>query len=127
MMTFIPIVPIPKGRPRGGNGHFYTPQRTREYEQTIAEWTKNIYVSGAVTIAMTFIMPIPKSWSKKKQTEMCGRPHLGTPDLDNLVKAVLDGMRECWWDDRIVYAIHAIKKYGQDPGILIEIMEEQEK
>ena len=32
---------------------------------------------------VTFVLPMPKSWSKKKRAEMNGQPHQGKPDLDN--------------------------------------------
>lgn len=37
-----------------------------------------------------FIIPMPKSWSNKKRDRYRGKMHQQTPDLDNLVKAVLD-------------------------------------
>lgn len=127
IIKHISIVPRPKARPRGGNGHYYTPKKTRDYERMIAEHTSDIHVTGAVKMLLIFNMPIPKSWSKKKRAEMCGRPHLSVPDTDNLIKAVMDGMSACWENDRIVYDIRGLKRYAEDPGILIEIMEEQEQ
>ncbi len=35
-----------------------------------------------------FVLPMPKSWSKKKQREMVGKPHQQKPDKDNLEKAL---------------------------------------
>jgi len=37
-----------------------------------------------------FILPIPKSWSKKKKFETCYTDHRSRPDRDNLDKAVGD-------------------------------------
>ena len=34
----------------------------------------------------TFILPMPKSWSKKKKQLMHGKPHIIKPDLDNIIK-----------------------------------------
>lgn len=33
---------------------------------------------------ITFVLPMPKSWSKKKRAAMDGQPHQQKPDLDNL-------------------------------------------
>lgn len=39
---------------------------------------------------LTFIIPMPKSWSKKKKEKMNGTHHQQTPDTDNLYKAFTD-------------------------------------
>ncbi len=52
---------------------------------------------------VVFYIPMPRSWSKKRQEEMLGEPHTPTPDLDNLVKALGDAIYEndsCLWDYR---------------------------
>jgi len=46
--------------------------------------------SGATII---FILEMPKSWSKKKKARMAGQPHTQTPDLDNLLKALVRDYR----------------------------------
>ena len=63
-------------------------------------------VSGSDVI---FEMPMPKSWSKKKKREMSGKPHIQKPDLDNLLKALLDSIYE---DDAHIYKITMSKYWG---------------
>lgn len=41
---------------------------------------------------VTFYLPMPKSWSTKKKTEMRHQPHLKRPDLSNLLKALEDAV-----------------------------------
>ncbi len=36
---------------------------------------------------ITFIVPMPKSWSERKKCEMDGQPHQQRPDVDNYGKA----------------------------------------
>jgi len=53
---------------------------------------------------ITFVLPMPKSWSKKKRAEMDGQPHQQRPDKDNLEKALLDAVfdEDCRvWDSRV--------------------------
>lgn len=37
-------------------------------------------------------LPIPPSWSKRKQAELAGRPHRQKPDRDNIDKGVMDAL-----------------------------------
>lgn len=41
-------------------------------------------------LSLTFIMPMPESWSEKKKGEMCGTINQVKPDLSNLIKFVED-------------------------------------
>ena len=62
------------------------------------------------TLSVVFHMPMPKSWSKKDRTEMLGKPHQQKPDIDNLVKALLDAVLG---DDSHVYEIRAVKFWDE--------------
>ena len=48
---------------------------------------------------------------------MLGKPHQQRPDIDNLVKAVLDALCE---DDSFVWNIEACKLWSDKAGIDIE-------
>ena len=65
----------------------------------------------------------PKSWSKKKiKKAMDGLIVPKTrPDLDNYLKAILDGLNEiAFTDDSLVCKIQAEKKYG-DEKVIVKI------
>ena len=50
-----------------------------------------------------FVLPMSKSWSKKKKDKMRNTPHQQRPDKDNLEKALLDSIfdEDCRvWDGR---------------------------
>jgi len=66
------------------------------------------YVLGD-TLDILFILPMSESWSKKKKKVLVGTAHQQKPDIDNLVKAFMDALRE---DDAAVYDIHAQKIWG---------------
>lgn len=66
---------------------------------------------------VTFVIPMPKSWSKKKQDAMAGMPHQQRPDKDNLEKALLDAIfgEDCRvWDGRVT------KVWGYTGKIMID-------
>ena len=71
---------------------------------------KNWDLSKDVTIYFSIAMP--KSWSKKKKKQMNLQPHQQKPDIDNLIKSVLDSLAE---DDSYVYSVNA-KKYWSEKG-----------
>ncbi|KNE88062.1 hypothetical protein PSTG_18543, partial [Puccinia striiformis f. sp. tritici PST-78] len=61
---------------------------------------------------VTFVLPMPDSWSKKKRTEMAGKPHQQKPDKDNLEKALLDAIFE---DDCRILDGRVTKVWGESP------------
>lgn len=64
-----------------------------------------------------FVMPMPKSWSRKKKAQMMGMPHKQTPDTDNMVKAVLDAVHQ---QDSQIYHVEGLKFWGEVGHILVE-------
>ena len=63
-----------------------------------------------------FHIPMPKSWSKKKKTEMNGKPHQQRPDLDNYLKAWKDSVFE---EDSVVWRVKATKLWTDGSGHII--------
>ena len=113
--------PQPKERPRVIRGHAYTPTKTAQYEQRLArEWAARYpdQAEGDLYVKMVFYMPIPTSWSRaKKELAERGmiRPSL-RPDIDNLIKLVLDGLNGvAYLDDTQVVEIYASKAYSKEP------------
>jgi len=71
-------------------------------------------------------LPVPQSYSKKR-TEAClsglERP-CKKPDLDNIIKAMMDGMNKVIYDDDVqVISIQATKRYAINAGVDILIKE----
>lgn len=64
---------------------------------------------------ITFILPMPDSWNQKKRNDMRDRPHQQKPDIDNLLKALLDAIHE---DDSHIHSIGGRKLWG-DKGMII--------
>lgn len=77
----------------------------REFKDRVREEGVIVPECGAKIV---FFMPMPKSWSKKKRGQMSLRPHKQVPDLDNLVKALLDALFE---NDSHIWHYEAEKKW----------------
>ena len=127
----IPGIPVAKGRPkfsvRGGFARAYTPAKTKAHEETIA-WHGRVAMGsrtpleGPLCVDLLFTMPIPASIPKKRATALIGCPHTKKPDLDNLAKAILDGLNGIiWLDDSQIVEIRARKIYGLEPSTVIVI------
>lgn len=122
--------PKGKGRPRFHNGHPYTDAQTRQYEYQIAANYRriagNFKFPDDVFLSVTVIqyMPIPKSTSKVKAANMKDGKIFPSakPDLDNVIKAVLDALNGvAYKDDSKVVCIYSRKIYGENPGVMVTV------
>ena len=130
-ITFtIPGEPVAKGRARAfvraGRVAHYTPDKTENYEARVAIFARQamagaLPLAGAVSLSVVARFSIPASWSKKrKQAAAEGREHVTKrPDLDNVLKAIKDGMNGIAWldDSQVVHLVDCRKVYAEQPGV----------
>lgn len=80
---------------------------------------------GPVEVTVTFYLKRPKAHLNSRGELKPSAPSYvcKRPDLDKLVRAVLDGMTEAgvWADDNQVSKVTAVKLYGE-PGAEIVVM-----
>ena len=107
--------PVPKGRPRFGNGRAYTPKRTKDYENALKALIKEQNVTGPIEVTINAIFPRPQRLKPKKYQDGLIL-HTKRPDLDNIIKAVLDALNKTLQDDAQVCVIHAHKYYAERNG-----------
>lgn len=129
----IPGDPRGKGRPRFSSGkgfvRTYTDDRTAAYENLAALAAKDALdgrapFDVAVSVYLRAQYRIPKSTSKALRARMLDGEVQPTklPDLDNVLKAVLDGCnRVAFTDDALVTSIRAVKVYSESPGVFVTI------
>jgi Holliday junction resolvase RusA-like endonuclease len=65
---------------------------------------------------VTFVLPMPASWSKKKRQQHNGQPHQAKPDCDNMLKALMDALYE---DDAHIWDCRITKVWGEIGQIII--------
>ena len=98
-----------KPRPRVTRHGAYTPKRFVDYEERIAaEFRKQLTkpLEGAVSLKVTVQRRMPKSRSKKIVSE----PDTFRPDLDNILKLVMDALNGvAYLDDNQVTSAQAEK------------------
>lgn len=123
--------PIPLHRPRAcKRGNFI--QMYNDQDKIMEQYRWQIRTDFNVpiyTIPMrigaTFYMPIPKATSKVRTSEMMAnilRP-MGRPDLDNMLKFILDCMNGIVYeDDSQVCELGTVeKRFGLEPKTVIRI------
>jgi len=81
---------------------------------------KNTPLKEIDTLNVDFYIPMPKSWSKMKRKVLINTKHKQKPDLDNLVKALLDSIFRDG-DDSQVCSIRAKKFWAENGRIEIII------
>lgn len=131
----IPGAPQGKGRPRftvrGGFASAYTPAETRKYEAQVRGLAERAMAGRPITAAPVEVMlelrmPIPASWSKKKQIAAAAGQVRATkkPDLDNVAKGALDACNGvCWADDSQIVLLTVRKLYAAEPCVIVAVRE----
>lgn len=92
-------------------------RRYFEYKNKVTSSCNNVGYSMGETLNVVFYLPMPKSWSEKKKRNLQFTPHKSKPDLDNLIKALMDSLKK---QDSDVYQITAEKRYDYEGSIVIK-------
>lgn len=116
--------PVGKGRPRFSRfGQPYTPEKTRENSRLIMnQWREkygNAVLSGPVQVSICAGYGIAKSDSKTmRKLKINGDiPCLKKPDVDNVLKQILDSVP---WEngDQQVVCENVIKYWDEQPHVI---------
>lgn len=133
---------VGKARPRvcrsNGGVRAFTPQKTKDYERKVRRAYLEQVGPGPVSLEkaleveiLIFVEP-PKNTSKKRRDLMLSggvRP-TKKPDVDNVVKAILDSLNGvAYSDDKQVVSVRAEKWYAKKPfvWVMMEKTDEQEE
>lgn len=117
---FVPGKVQGKARPRfsSRSGTVYTPGKTKSYERQIAEAYEAQHgpcFEGSVMVVIEAVFPIPKSWPRAKKAEaLAGKLPPGKPDIDNILKVVLDGLNGIAYEDDKQVVLTQCKKVYAD-------------
>ncbi len=137
IVILLPGPPVPKGRHRSYYDdkvkfvRNYTPEKTVKYENRVKAKARRVMrglpiMTGPVTCRLKFSMPIPKSWARRKRSDAALgliRP-ASRPDLDNLLKAILDALNLIVFvDDSQITDLIVTKRYAEEPGVEVTVAE----
>jgi crossover junction endodeoxyribonuclease RusA len=135
---FVPGVPVPKGSAKAYvnkyTGRAQVMQDNREKQKpwasaiTLTAMERGVKGTLApVRVDMVFSMPRPKSHFGSGRNATSIKPsaplaHTSKPDLDKLIRCVLDALTGvAWHDDSQVVKVVASKGYGDLIGVLITL------
>lgn len=124
----IPGEPKTKQRPRavvrGNFATIYTPKETKLAEQKLRGYILNNYKTEKLTGAITINIEFRKKLPKKPKTNYW----TSKPDIDNMIKLVLDALNGVIYDDDSqITKICANKSYGAESETRIMIEEDNIK
>ncbi len=110
------LTPVPKPRQTKSDKWKKRPcvVRYREYADRCRELGMTVENGDRII----FHIAMPPSWPKAKRAAMDGQPHRQRPDIDNLLKAVMDAVlpEDCsvWW-------VGSVKKFwSKAPAVIID-------
>lgn len=115
-MLNIKIIPVSKPRMTRADTWKKRPCVTRywAYKDELNEKIKELDIKVQDELFLEFYMPMPKSWSKKKKLDFLNKPHQQKPDIDNLVKGVMDAIFK---EDSHVHTIYAKKIWSNEASM----------
>lgn len=124
---------IGKGRPRLNTytGTVYTPTRTKDYESLVQQYFLLKYpkfkpFEGRVKVEISALFEIPKS-TKKEDKELMLQNKINPtkkPDIDNIVKIILDSMNGVAFKDDIqITKLDVEKMYASEEIVKVRISE----
>lgn len=114
---------------RGKYVHIYDPSAKdkKDFLLQAKQYAPNSPILGDIKLSVWFCMKRPKihhGTGKNKGVVKSSAPtyHTKKPDVDNLVKFVMDALNKAFWkDDSQVCSLIAVKLYDQKPRTVIQI------
>lgn len=104
--NIIPVKRRPKIATKGRHAHAYTPTATLEEEAIVGSCYRGEKYTGAVRLTLHIFKALPKRTPKSIQRER----NTSKPDIDNVLKAVMDALNGIAYDDDSqVCEIHVYK------------------
>lgn len=134
----IPGEPVAKARARAtmvaGRARLYTPEKTEKYEARVALFAQQAMagrppMAGGLALSVVALFGVSQSWAKKKQAAALAglEAHTKKPDLDNVIKAIKDGMNGIVWgdDSQVCALIECRKGFSEVPRVIVEVKHAQ--
>lgn len=107
----------------GGAIRTYQPQEVLNYHGRVATFARLAIkepLEGAVRLSLQVVVMTPASWSKKRKAVL--NRAVVRPDVDNVCKALMDGLNGvAWIDDKQVVELNVNKAYGNRDAVVVTV------
>ena len=108
VLNRVPIKRRPRVTVRGGHAAAYTDAKTRADEAAVAAAYKGDHYPAPVPVAVR--IDIYRALPKRTPIKVQAQPDTLKPDVDNIAKAILDGLNGVAYDDDAqVVDLHVVK------------------
>ena len=129
-----------KGNPRAQKRHRHTRKGftydpsvndKRDFLALIHSNAPKTPLKGAISLNVKFCMPYPKKWFRTGKFSSELKPnapviYTNTPDIDNMLKFIMDsGNHVIWHDDKQIWKVSIEKVYSLEPYTEIEVIENE--
>lgn len=126
----VPLAPVGAARPRVYRGVAFTPAKTKNFEDQVRYYalkaTEGMEIPRYAPIRLYAVMAfkVPKSYSKARRENCLNgleRP-LKKPDIDNVDKAIMDGLNPKIKRDKVLHKMVEVLKgmYADDKQVVEE-------
>lgn len=125
------IEPVPQLRPRVSSRPYvrvYDPPKVKTFKKLLHDLASGQYrrppLMGALEVDLIFYRPVQRSLSKNERSRRLSNQSklVVKPDVDNYVKATLDGLTGVLWhDDSQIVKLVSEKRYGETGKIIISV------
>lgn len=107
------LTPVPK--PRQTRADVWKKRPSVLRYRAFADEARRLGVSVMNGDRITFHIAMPASWSKAKRAATRGQPHQQRPDLDNMLKALMDAVLP---EDCSIWLLGSVQKRWADSGAI---------
>lgn len=128
----VAVEPVPQGSVDVYNGRVVQPKKVKDYRRVVASAIRALgaeQFTGPCRVELGFVMTRPQAHYGKGRNshiikESSPVSHTYRPDLDKLVRCVLDAITDSglWNDDAQVVHITASKSYGEEGHVSIRVL-----
>ena len=116
--------PRPRFRNAGRYVQTYMPTSYTKHKAFIQSQLPKKMLNSRLKVSIYFYFTPPKSWTKNQKLISIGQYKRTKPDIDNLIKTVLDAANDhLWKDDNQIAHIESFKQYSEEPKIIMNVEE----
>src|SRR5690606_37871987 len=119
--------PRPRFRNAGKFVQTYMPSNYIKHKEYLRKQMTALGIEGPIKVSIEFYFPMLKSSGKNNQAANVLTYNVTKPDIDNILKTVMEAANtHIWKDDTQIVEVHSFKKYEETARVIMKITELEE-